>query len=137
MASELTARRVAASLGRPRGFAPDREAAAESAAAAAAVVAVQRRGPQAREGQGQEARAGNVCGLSTDLPLDFMGAAHVAKRSASFLVEAAYAMIAPGGNPPPPWPHPPSLLRTLSVPRQPQVFLRTNTAAPCARGLYL
>jgi hypothetical protein len=56
-----------------------------------------------------------------------------------FLMLAAYAIIAPGGTPSflPPLSLSFSLLCKLSIPTQPHVFLRKNTAAPCVRELYL
>ena len=78
--------------------------------------------------------SGAPAGASIDAPLDFESGPPVVKKPYNILHEASYAMDAPGGDPATSWPHPPSLLRTLSVPREPHAFLHTNAAAPCARG---
>jgi hypothetical protein len=77
------------------------EAAAEAAAVVlAAAVAVRRRGPipKLEKAKGKK-RAGSARGLSSGLPLDCMGdarRARSAERPANPLMEAEYAMIAPG-----------------------------------------
>jgi hypothetical protein len=66
--------------------------------------------------------SGAPAGASIDAPLDLESDPPVAKKPYNILHEASYAMDAPGGDPAPSWPHPP------------HAFLRTNAAAPCARG---